>query len=188
MTFQDLLRSATLAALLAAPLAAQDLKAIGVQVRMGIPVDSVAEATGRKTAPGASVHLEFDVEDGYRFRMGGGGDRWGYGPWDGRPGVKGQVSAVHFEVEGLKFLRPDTEEHRLGPYVMFGVRAILWTVQTSSPFEDLRTSRRTTHLGASFGMGYRVRPWLDVELKGWYGHADPEFKGGSYALGTTFRF
>lgn len=186
MKIQHLSLSAILA--LALPCAAQEERLIGVQLRMGIPVDNVAEATGRKVAPGASIHVEMDIEDGYRWRMGGGADRWGYGAWDGRPGVSGQVAAVFFEVEGLKFLRPDLDAVRLGPYVMFGVRTVLWTIADQSAVLDLRTSRRTTHLAASFGMGYRVAPWLDLELKGWYGHADPQFKGGAYALGATVRF
>ncbi len=170
------------------PAGAQQVGPIGIQLRMGIPVDNIAEATGRKVAPGASIHVEMELEDGYRWRMGGGADQWGYGAWDNRPGVSGQVSAIFFEVEGLKFLRADTESVLLGPYVHFGVRTVLWTLADRSPEQDLRTKRRTTHLAASFGMGYRVSTWLDLELKGWYGHADPQFKGGSYALGATFRF
>lgn len=187
MKIQHLFVPAILALAIGTPVRAQE-KPVGLQVRMGIPVENVSEATGRKPAPGASIHVEMDVEDGYRWRMGGGADRWGYGKWDSRPGVSGQVSAVHFEVEGLKFLRPDTEVVRLGPYLHVGVRVVLWTVADVSPEVDLRTSRSTTHLAASFGMGYRLRSWLDLELKGWYGHADPQFRGGAYSFGATFRF
>ncbi len=175
-------------AAITASLGAQDLRTLGLQVRASVPTENVAESTGKKTTVGASLQAEVALEGGYHWRVALGGDRWGPGPWTNRPGVTAEVSAAHLEFEFIKLLRPDVEPDHLGPYLMAGVRFVGWNVKTTDRLADLRKSRNVTHVAGSVGFGYRFAPWLDVELKTFYGRIDPDFSGGAFSFGLTYRF
>jgi hypothetical protein len=169
-------------------LPAQEIRHLGLQLRGSVPADNLAEATGRKVGLGASLQAEMDLEEGYRWRVALGADRWGPGPWSGRPGVRGTLDATYLELEGIRLLRADTEKDLLGPYLLAGVRFVGWNLGRTDGAADLNTSRKTTHVAGSLGFGYRFTPWLDLELKTFYGKVDPDFAGGAASLGLTLRF
>ena len=176
----------------AAPLAAQaeDGKILGLQLRADCPTDNVRDAVGgsSKLGFGASLQVEQDIEDGYKWRVALGMDQWGWGNWLGQDGFRGRVQATHVTLEGVKMLRPDVDEHLLGPYLFLGVTACGWTVDQKDADNGVTVTRRVVHPAGTFGLGYRVTPSWDIEARGLFGRVDPAFSGELFSLGVTFRF
>jgi hypothetical protein len=67
-------------------------------------------------------------------------------------------------------LRPDVDEHLLGPYLFLGLAACGWTVDQQDTGAGITTTRRVVHPAGTFGVGYRVTPNWDIEARGLFGY------------------
>lgn len=167
---------------LALALGAQDAdpKYMGVQIRVHNPVGDLKQQMGTY-GMGASIFVEHQLEDSFAVRLVGGMDMWGKGVSGGLTGDT-RARAYHFDVEGLKFLRPDDEPNLLGPYFVVGVGGYGWELTQNNQ------SRRTFRAGGSLGFGYRMSTHLDAEIRGHYSSPESGFNAGSVSFGLGFRF
>jgi len=168
--------------LFALALGAQDAdpKYMGVQAHLNYSVGDFKDKIG-SYGFGVAVFTEHPFEDGYAMRLVGGMDVCGKGLSGGLAG--GTRSRVfHFDVEGIKMLRPDSEANLLGPYLVAGVGAYGWEVVTGG------TKTHSVRWGGSAGFGYRVDPRLDMEVRAQYSYPAPGFAAVSITAGLGLRF
>lgn len=167
---------------LALALGAQDAnpKYMGVQARLNYPIGDLKENFGN-FGMGLGVFVEHQLEDGYAVRLVGGMDIFGKGLSGGLT-EDTRARVFHFDVEGIKFLRPDEEANLLGPYLVAGVGAYGWELTRSG------TSTRTVRWGGSAGFGYRLSPSVDAELRGHFSSPESGLNAASISAGLSYRF
>lgn len=168
-------------------LGAQD-RVMGAQVRLALPADNLRETTGGKLGFGAGLHVEQPMGDAWSWRVGLAGDMFPEGVSTGQPHRKGKASLFKASFEALWWPEPDLGAARTGPYVTFGLAFVSWNVRTVDA-EVLETkTRKVAHAAGQIGVGYRLRPELDLELNVLYGQVDPDLAAGVFSLGVTWRF
>lgn len=157
-----------------------DPKYMGVQARLNYPIGDLKEASG-PVGLGLSIFLEHQLEDGYAVRLVGGMDVMGKGLGGGLTGDD-RARVFHFDVEGIKFFRPDEDPNLLGPYLVAGVGAYGWELTRGG------NSTRTVRWGGSVGFGYRMSTSVDAEIRGHYSSPESGFNAASISVGLGYRF
>jgi hypothetical protein len=152
-----------------------------------LPLAGLGDAVGGLRLPGLGLSLftEKEWEEGYKHRIAMGADYWVKGDWNERPGVEGQVSVIHLDIEGVKMLRPDGNLDS-GPYLIAGIGAYAWSVKTTEGGSS--TTERVLHVGGTAGFGYRIQRRVEIELRGMASRVNPQMFAAAIQLGLTFRF
>lgn len=163
---------------------------LGLQLRANLPMGDLRNAVGGTLKPGfgGSLVMEEDFLDGCRGRIGLGTDVWLKGKWLDKPGVQGSVSAVHLSVEAVRLLHTDADAPLVGPYVLAGLGLYVWSLTSEDTLASTKVTRQVTHMGASFGFGWRFSAHQDLELKALMGKVEPEFTALTLTAGITFRY
>lgn len=169
-------------------LAAQEPTSMGLAVRASKPSDNLKDAVGGKAGWGVSFDAESDLHEAWRARLALGYDSWGPGAAADLSGLRGKVSVGHVSLEGVRMLGPETRAGFLGPYVLIGVGAYGWNVNSTDPADGLSVTRRVIHLGGSLGLGYRFSKSVDAEIRITGGKVDPQFTAAAMSFGLTYRY
>jgi hypothetical protein len=168
-------------------LGAQEATTLGLNLRASRPFDNLKDTVGEKTGWGATLDAEYELIDAWRGRLALGFDSWGPGNHLAQPGARGKVTVGHLSFEGIRMLGQETRAGFLGPYVLIGLGAYGWNVNTSDPANDLSVTHRVIHLGGSVGLGYRFSKSVDAELRVTGGKVDTQFNATALSFGVTFR-
>lgn len=169
-------------------LAAQEPTSVGFNVRASKPSDNLKDAVGGKAGWGVTLDAESELHEAWRARLALGYDSWGPGSAADLSGLRGKVTVGHVSLEGIRMLGPEGRGAWLGPYLLVGVGAYGWNVNSTDPADDLSVTRRLIHLGGSLGLGYRFSRSIDAEVRVLGGKVDPQFTAAAMSFGLTFRY
>ena len=174
------IRLTTLALLLAtaASLQAESFR-YGVQGLVNIPTNDLSNFVDSKPGPGIGLHCTFDMWDGHMLRP-----RLDYSAWPEvtLTNIKQNASSLSLGGDYLFFFAGKPE--RL--YVTVGASAIRWSLEQQDTLSD--TSRNTTKLGISAGVGYQWNATIGTELRWVHSSVSKSFQADSLQGGVTFRF
>ncbi len=162
-------------------LSAQE-SAVGMRLYALAPMGDLRDLTGGQLGGGASVFVSIPVGGGLVLRPTAGALLVPKGDTKGLTGTKTSIGSVDLMVEGLWF--PDEDPER-GAYLVGAIGLQQWRVSAIGTTPSTRSSSR---MGASVGLGYLFGAHLGFEARGIWSPVEKNLTATGVALGMTMKF